>query len=202
MPTLPNLNPTPRTGSGAYGAVPGAISAPSSSYAQVGNVLPALPNLTQSAGDVVGAQLEGQLSPGTVSFLQDKAAQFGIQMGMPGMQGGGFASNQFLRNLGMSSEAQSQQGVQNFNQMLPTLASTQIDPSLQYEISNQNAINAAAPDPRMAAQEQLRLMQEMYQMENPSTQISGNILAGAGGTMLPGTSKPIKPDWMVNRLYV
>lgn len=209
MPTLPQLNPSftlnpqPQVGGGAFGRVPGAIGAPPSTYTQVGNVLPGLPNLTKTAGSVVGDELSGKLSQGTVNFLQDKAAQFGVTMGLPGMGGGGFASNQFLRNLGLTSEQLSQQGLQSYNQLLPTLASTQLQPGLEFEIAQQNALNAAAPDPRAATQEQLKLMQELYQQENPAsgTITSREVPVGPSGVPLQGYYPGAKPSWEQN-LYV
>lgn len=195
MPALPRLtnpgfsyNPTPRTGVGPFGAVPGAVGAPPSVYTQVGNVLPSLPNLTQTAGGVVGSELEGKLSPGTVGFLQDQAARFGLAAGVPGMQAGGFASNQFMRNLGLTSEQLSRQGVADFGNLLGQVGATQLSPNLEYEIALQNAIGGAAPDPRMAAEEQLRLMQQYYNMENPASGTLSVTHTPAGPTGEPVTS--------------
>jgi len=209
MPTLPRLtnpgfsyNPPPGVGAGAFGRTPGAVGPPPSTYAQVGNVAPALPQLTKSATDVVGSELSGQLSPGTINFLQDTAARFGISAGMPGMGAGGFGSNQFLRNLGMTSEGLSQRGVQDYQGILGTLASTQLQPGLEYEIASQNAINAAAPDPRQAAQEQLKLMQQYYNLENPATGTITTTHTPVGPTGEPMGDYGLPPAWLGQNLYV
>lgn len=195
IPSLPKFNLSPGAVSGrtATGQIPGQISAPQSTYQQVGNVLPSLPNLTQSAGQDVQGQLAGQLSPGTVNFLQDKAAQYGVSMGMPGVTPGGFGGNQFLRNLGMSSEGQVQAGLGNYNKLLPTLASTQIDPSLQFEVAQQNSLNAAAPDPALAAAKQKQDYYDAYNLENPSGGNSINEPGGAG--FKPASAVPAWQKW-------
>jgi hypothetical protein len=171
----------------AYGTVPNPIANPASTYSESTQVSPGLPALTNSATSAIQSQLSGQVSPETVKFLQDQAAAYGVGAGVGGGFGGqNFNTNNLLTKLGMTSEGLVQQGVQNYNQFLPTLASTQLSPELQAEIASQNAIWAAAPDPALAARQQISDMESLYnweQRKNPAT--------GTGAletSMLPGTT--------------
>ena len=165
MPSLPNFSTmTGTSGHGPYGSVPSAISMPRSVYSQVGDVAPGLPKLTNTTTGVIQSELEGKLSPGTQQFLQTKAAEFGVGMGMPGMGKGTFNASNLVRSLGLTSEQLSQQGVHDFGSFLGTVAPTQLSPELQTEINTQNALFAAAPDPEAAANKQLEIMKQMYHM--------------------------------------
>jgi hypothetical protein len=154
MPTIPslanyNINPAPQFGSGAAaGAVPGPLGLPPSIYSQVGGVLPNLPTLTGQAGQVVGSELAGQLPSGTIGAIQDAAASFGVQSGMPGS---GFQKNYGLESLGLSALQLQQTGLKDYQNILAGLGSTQLSPNLINDIALQNAIMAAAPDPTAAA---------------------------------------------------
>lgn len=143
-----NVNPSPQAGYGAYGGVPGALGLPSP-----GEDLAAVyPNLSETNAEVsknIMSQLRGELSPDTIAQIEDSAAAWGVRAGMPGA---GIAFNRGLRDIGLQSEAVKQQGIQNFNAVTPTIKATQtVSPELQTEVSLQNAINAAAPNPTAAA---------------------------------------------------
>jgi hypothetical protein len=168
IPTLPNynINPPPQTGQGDYGSVPGAIGLPPSTYSQVGGVLPNLPGLTATAGNVVGSDLAGQLPGGTIGQIQDAAAVFGVGSGMPGS---GLQANRGAETLGLSAWQLQQQGLQNYQSLIPTIGSTLLSPDLISNIAMQNAVYGAAPDPQAAAS----TLEE---------------LAGGGGNGRPGLS--------------
>ena len=169
------FNPAPQAGSGAYGAVPGPIAVPPSEYEQLGNLLPGLPGLTAGASGVVGSQLAGQLSPGTMNLLQDKAASGGVA---GGYSGSGFQQNNALASLGLTAEGLQQQGVSNYTNFTTGLGSLQQNPNLSFEVASQNALDAAAPNPAEAAQLQLSEFEQMMaQMNNP---------AGGGKTLPDG----------------
>lgn len=154
MATIPslanyNINPQPQFGSGsAYGAVPGAIGLPPSTYSQVGGVLPNLNQLTGQTGEIIGSELAGQLPSGTIGSFQDAAAAFGVSSGMPGS---GLQKNMGLESLGLSALQMQQTGLKDYQSILSSLGSTQLDPSLISNIAAQNAMYAAAPDPSAAA---------------------------------------------------
>ena len=133
------------------------------------------PNLSgtnaQMSGDIM-SQLQGQLSPETLQNLQDSAATFGVNSGMPGSQLSGYGG---LRNLGLATEDLQNKGIANYNATIPTISSTQtVNPALQSEINSQNAINAAAPDPgRAASYAQGMFDKYLKMMENEQTQPQG-----------------------------
>lgn len=170
-----NASPTPTRGKGAFGMVPGQINLPNP-YGDLSSVYPNLSGANQSVSGNIMAELGGQLSPGTIRQLQDSAAAFGISSGMPGSQFQGYTG---LRNLGLASEALTQQGIKDYNATLPTISSTQtVNPALEAQIAETNSINAAAPDPALAAQEQERLFDKYL----------SSLMAGGGGTL--GRSGP------------
>ena len=144
--------------------------------AQVNMPKPALdlgaqfPNLAQAntgVSNVINSQLMGQLSPDTINQIKDQGAAWGVSSGMPGSQ---LADNNSLRNLGLTKFAVQNQGVQNYNQTIPTISKTQtVDPSLTADINLQNATNAAAPDPGKAASYAQDLFQKYLSKLNPSS---------------------------------
>lgn len=147
-----NIAPAPQSGSGAFGAVPGMISAPPSIYKQLQSNVPNYGALTGGSSADIGNELAGRLSPGTENLLQDKAAAFGINSGMPGGTPGNTLTNQnYLNNLGMTSEGLAHQGLADYSQFANTTGNEQLDPNLLFEIAQQNAVNAAAPNPAAAA---------------------------------------------------
>lgn len=191
--TLPNLTATSTGGyNPAYGGIPAKTPAPTSIYNQVGNVLPSLPGLTTTAGNVVGSELKGELSPDTSNYIQQLSAQYGVGMGMPGMQPGSFNASNMVRSLGLASEQLSQQGLGHYNQLLSTLGSEQVSPELQTNIAQYNNALGAAPNPQAAAQQQIKTMEDLYQWQLQHTPQGGTqgadinqIIAGLG----PGTTQ-------------
>ena len=149
----------------AYGTVPNPIAMPSSTYQQASQAMPGLPGLTQQTGNVIGSQLSGNVSPGTADYLQQLSAQWGVGAGMPGMGAGSMGASNLVQSLGLTSEQLSQQGVQNFNSTLGTLAPTQLSPETQVGVNTYNTQLAAAPDPQLAAQQQIANQENLYQWE-------------------------------------
>lgn len=155
-----NLNPAPTSGVGPFGAVPGQLGLPDP-MGDLTKALPGLPKVNEAATGVLMSQLNGELSPQTVNAIQDAAARFGVSSGMPGS---GLAWNRALRDLGLSVEGQQQKGLQNYGPFIGTVSGTQtLNPGLQAEIANTNAINAAAPDPTKAASYAQMLFQQYLQ---------------------------------------
>ena len=168
------FNPAPQGGSGAYGAVPGVIGVPPSQYNQLQGLLPGLSGLTGAASGVIGSELGGVLSPGTQNLLQDKAASYGVNSGMPWTTPGNTLPFQNLMNsTGMTSEGLSQQGLGSYMNFATGLGSLQNNPNLSFEVASQNALDASAPNPAEAAQMQLSdFEQYMQQMNSPA---GGNV---------------------------
>lgn len=143
-----NLNPSPQAGAGTFGAVPGAIGMPNPS-ADLASVYPNLSGTNRAISGNIMSGLMGQLSPGTVNAIQNATAAWGLSNGIPGS---GLQQNVGATQIGKTSEALQQQALQNYNQTVPTISSTQtVSPTLQTEIAATNAQNAAAPNPTASA---------------------------------------------------
>jgi len=182
-------------GTGPFGQVPGVVGLPSPS-ADLGAVLPGLAPATSQASQDVMAKLRGELSPGTINSIQDTAARFGVTSGMPGFSPGSLAGNRGLRDIGLTAEAQTQQGLQDYNALTQNVSNTQtVRPETQIALAEQNAVNAAAPNPQ-AAQSYAESLFNKYlnqihggvggQGRPPIRQASGGVApapyGGAGGS--------------------
>lgn len=177
FPSLPNMTrssfASSSGGRNAFGGVPGSIGVPANPYQQVAGVAPGLPKLTDTVAGNIQSAAEGQLSTGTLNLLQDKAAQFGVTSGMPGLSG--LSLQNLMQNIGLTSEALTQQGTKDYLSFLTGVGSTQTDPNLAAGIADRNATMAAAPDPRLAAEHQLGLLDRYL-----SRFASGSSPAGGG----------------------
>jgi hypothetical protein len=191
-----NIAPQPQSGAGAFGAVPGDLSNPNSTYQQL-SAIPGFSGLSSSAIGDTQSQLNGSLSPQTQNLLQNKAASLGVSMGQAGGQGATgntFTTQNLLDNLGITSEQLQNQGLSNFNQLSSTTGNQQLSPELQSSIQEQNAVNAATPNPAAAQSEALSLYQQYMAMANPKapqSQFQQATAAGGGNAFLPAGST----DW-------
>lgn len=160
MDPLFSLTPQPgvgATGAAApFGAVPGVLGNP------IGNA----PALNQAAGADIMAQLGGQLSPGTINALHDASATFGVSSGMPGSN---LSWNSLYGNIAGAAERQQQQGLQSYGALT--------GPAFQTGIAEQNALNAAAPNPTAAASHAEQLYNQYL-----------GALGGGGHVTYPGNS--------------
>lgn len=145
MPLLTGTSGSNRT---AYGSVPSAIPNPPNIFSQLSGMVPGFTGNLAGAGNVIGSELSGNVSPGTMNALKTGAAQFGVASGMPGS---GLEQNQLFGNIAGFSEGQAHRGVQDYLSQVGALGPTMTNPNLAAEISAHNADLAAAPDPRMAA---------------------------------------------------
>jgi hypothetical protein len=149
--TLPNygfnVSPSPTNYSSIFGGVPGALSLPPSTLQQSTAAVPQLPQLTSSTAGVIGSNLAGQLSPDVINAIKNMAASWGVAGGMPGS---GLSQNKALSTIGLTSEQLQQTGVGQYNQFLTGLGSQQLQPGLESQIQEYNAMMAAAPDPQQA----------------------------------------------------
>lgn len=183
-----NYSPPPTSGKGAFGMVPGQVGMPSPFSDLAANY----PNLSQTNASVSGniaSELNGQLSPGTTRALQTTAAQHGVASGMPGMEGGSMNLNNMFGNVAGYSEGLQHQGLQDYNSTIPTISSTQtVKPETQIALGEQNAVNAAAPDPTQAAGYAKKMFDEYLAKIHPqgnTEEISGKM----------GTIKSSDANW-------
>lgn len=145
-----NLNPQPQSGAGTFGAVPGAIGAPPSLWDETNQNVPGLAGLTSQTSNLIGSQLNGNLSPSTIGSLTDSAAARGVSLGQGG--GTGLTNEILLKTLGLTHEQLQQQGLGNYLNFLGATSSLQQKPELLAEIASRNATMAAAPNPTLASQ--------------------------------------------------
>jgi len=137
----------------AFGTQPMPVPFPQV-FSDLSKVYPNLTGTNAAVSDAILSKLRGELSPQTLSALQDASARFGVESGMPGAGGvpGSLVQNRNLRDIGRATEDQIAQGVQLYNQTVPTVSQTQtLNPELQASINYQNSVSAAAPNPAMAA---------------------------------------------------
>jgi hypothetical protein len=138
-------------GGGPFGTRVAPIPTPDP-FADLSRIYPNLSATNTAVSGAIRSKLAGQLAPETLMGLQDDAARYGITSGSPGMQPGGIASNYALYHGALARENLQQQGIQDYNQTIPTVSGTQtVSPGLQTQISATNAVNASAPDPTAAA---------------------------------------------------
>lgn len=172
-------SPTPQTGQGAYGKVPGDISNPNP-FGDLSSLYPNLSGANSQISANILNELEGNLSPGTINNLRNHAASFGVSSGLPMSQ---FSGQQGLANLGLTTEKLQGQGLTDYLNAITGISKTQtVDPALQTEIATQNSVWNAAPDPEAAAKEQQNLFDQYLQkLQSPA----GGTGAGVGGSGRP-----------------
>lgn len=174
-----NLNPPSQTGNGPFGSVPGPLGMPDPA-GDLAKVVPNLSSLNKGVSSGILSKLNGQLSAPTLNALKTAQAQFGVSSGMPNS---GLSWNSLYGNIAGASEAQQQQGIQDYNPFIQTVSGTQtVNPALQTEIANINSVNAAAPDPAQAAS----YAQELFNQYLSSMRGSGG--GGPGGGTRGGGS--------------
>ena len=206
-PTLPtyNSNPAPQQGSGAYGAVPGAIGLPPNTYSQVNAAVPGAAGNAQAASGVIGSELSGNLSQGTQNLLQDKSAAYGVNIGQPGGTPGNTLSLQnFLGSIGLTSENLAHQGIGDYLNFLGGVANTQTSPALAADVATQNAVDAAAPNPTAAALTQQSFFERYLAQMNPAsgtqqpkpTQLQNATASGGGNAYLTPGSTDWQPGYL------
>ncbi len=146
-----NAYPTPTGGSNtAFGLVPGQIAMPNPSL-DLTNQITNLPAINASIFGNLFDQSRGIIPQGDVNYLQDQQAAHAVASGMPGLTPGSLQGNANARNLGLLSYQLRQQAAQQYPSLVGAVSQTQtVSPALQTQIAEQNAVNAAAPNPQMA----------------------------------------------------
>lgn len=142
-----NVNPSPGSGSGVFGSVPGPISLPNP-YQDVGKVYPALPQTQNAVSSDILKELQGNLSPDTLATIQNQGAAWGVSMGMPGS---GVNQSYDLESVAQASQAQQAQGAKAYQQTVPNTSQyLTVNPNTEAEIAMTNSINQAKPNPTEA----------------------------------------------------
>lgn len=143
-----NPSPSPTTGTNAFGMVPGQIGLPDPA-ADLRRQIPGLSGLNTQASDTIASYLSGELPADVQAQIQDAAAQYGVSSGIPGA---GLQRNRTARDLGLTSLDLTGRGLAAYGPYVSAVSGTQtLNPALQTQIASQNAINAAAPNPTLAA---------------------------------------------------
>ena len=181
MPTTPyqyNVSPSPTSGIGPFGLVPGQIGLPSPS-SDLSAQIPGLSALNTSAANTIASKLSGSLSPATIKALQDASARFGVRSGMPGS---GLQLNNLFGNIAGFAEGQAEQGLQDYSRFVPTVSGTQtVPPALQTSVAQSNAQLGAAPSPGASQLYAQQLFDQYLQkMRGPGGGTGGPIAPTAG----------------------
>lgn len=182
-----NVNPSPQGGQGAFGKVPGPIGVPPSQWQQALQSVPGLGGNANTASSAIQSMLQGQLSPDTVSQIEEQAAARGVSSGVPGSP---FNTADLIRSLGLNSEALTQAGLGAFGSLAGTIGGLQESPALMADIAERNATLSAAPDPLSAFNEMENLFQRGIGLGTPSGNHGGYGSTSILGPRTPGPSYP------------
>jgi hypothetical protein len=146
------LSPTPLSGQGAFGMVPGLTPTPQPAQ-DLAAQFPNLSGVNAAMSSDIQAGLAGQTSPATTNALRDASTRWGWASGMPALDlPGSLNWHNLYGNIAGFAEQQKQLAMQNYASIIPTISKTQtVSPELQAEIASQNALNLAAPNPQQAA---------------------------------------------------
>jgi len=174
-----NYNPSPQSGSGVYGSVPGVIGLPNPS-ADLTRQIPNLGSINSSIFGNLYDESRGVIPQADQNFMQDQAAARAAGAGMPGtnIMPGTLEGNSAARNLGLLSYQLQQQAAQSYPGLVGAVSSTQtVSPALQTSIAEQNAANAAAPNPTAANS----YAQQLYDQYLRAARGPGGGTGGGGG---------------------
>jgi hypothetical protein len=170
-------------GSSSYGSQPGQVQLPSNIYQQIQQQAPGVTGLTSKAVSNIAQEEAGQLPSDVAQNIQDYGAAWGISSGMPGS---GIAHNLTLKDLGLTSLQEQQQGFGNYLNFLGGFGATQTPQQLGYESNLQNVMNAAAPNPSAVAGAELQAQQRaQYPNFDPYSLGPGTSQMGGGAYFTP-----------------
>lgn len=205
----PMISPA-RRGAGAFGLVPGDVSfmPMPDPMGDVSKVYPGLTGTIGQASDLVKSKMGGNISPGTLAAITNAQASRGVGQGMPMTSPFNLTSAGLYNTIGKTSEAQAQEGLTDFERLLSGITSNlTVNPSVQASvnagnvgIAQQNALNAAMPDP----QEQASYAEQLYNkylagmarsgpIGQPVNPMPGNTFTASGGTMGPSGNAYTNP---------
>lgn len=177
---------SPGTGGGSdiFGSRVAPVAMPNP-FGDLNAVYPNLSGTNAAVSSSILSKLRGELSPDTLSAIQDASARFGISSGMPGS---GLAQNRSLRDVGRTSMDVQEEGLRDYAALIPTISGTQtVRPELQYERNLQNNVSAAAPNPTSAGEYAKKLFDQYLNSVGGS---GGGGPAGGTGSYIDWT-KPL-----------
>lgn len=168
-----NINPGTQSGSGPFGAVPGAVGAitpaqvaqPPDPFKTLSGLYPNLSGANASSSDFINSELAGKLSPGTINALTNLSASRGISSGMG--PGAGLWDNALLGNVAGATESLQQHGLSDLGSFLTSMSKNEtITPELQAQINEANAQLKQAAD--LANQKEAERNAAMKAAPNPA----------------------------------
>lgn len=185
------------TGSGggtAYGGIPAPIAVPPNRQTQAFAANPALGGLQTGAGAIASSEQSGQVSQNTRNALATSAAERGVGRGMPGATD--FTNADLFSNIAGYSENRQRQGLQDYESLLSGTEAGMTDPNLATSIADRNSIYAAAPDPALAARQQMQNYLTALTAARGPNRGTGIFYRGGqgGGTQSAGVSSPPSLD--------
>jgi hypothetical protein len=121
-----------------------------SPYQQVQTIYPNLSGLTTGAGNLAGSLLKGQLPSDVAENVKNQGAAWGLTSGA-GSGAGTVGGNLTLKDLGLSSLGEEQQGFSDYLNFLSGVGSETLTPTFQAQMREAEA----QPDPRYAGIEKL-----------------------------------------------
>ncbi len=171
-----SINPKPIPGTGPFGTVPGTVGLPNPSE-DLANQLPGLSGINSQISNQIRSKLSGQLSPATLNALQNASATYGAKIGQFGMgPSNSLAYNNLFGNIAGFAEKNAQEGMQDYNQLIPTISGTQtVRPETQIGLAESNAEKLAAPSPAAS---------QLYAQNLFNKYIQG-LRSPGGGTRIP-----------------
>ena len=196
---MPTITAGPRGYSPIYGGVPqlpgtGQVSSNVSNI--LNTAIPGYSGLTRTASSSIADAMAGKLPQDVQDVIQNNAAEQAVLGGMPGSSriNGTLFGNKSLRDLGVTSLQQKQQGLNDFLSLLRGVSGT-VAPTYgqaQEQLDQQSGFQAA-PIPSQAQTEQERLFNKY---SNPAAGIGGlqysGGISGIGGLV---DTKPVTQPW-------
>lgn len=143
------------------------------------SVVPDIGDINRSASAGIAAQLRGEI-PTDVS--ESVARSSAARSFVGGMAGSGFAGNLRTRDLGLTSLAQTQRGLDNASRWLASVRATQVAPQMDVTsmfLSPQQMVNLRAQEAGITLQ-QGNLRAQADAAYNPLN-VLGNVLSTVGG---------------------
>lgn len=139
------------------------------------SAVPGLPGMQNRSSQYINSLMSGVLSPETSNAINQAAATQAVAGGMPGSNriGGTLMGNRTLRDIGLTSLGQQQQGFDNFLKLLGTQGNLASTESSQRQQASQFAADLDFRNRQAAVQEsldraRLALEERRFQTSLPS----------------------------------
>ena len=111
-----------------------------SPYQEIAGVYKGLPQLTAGAGNYTGQLLSGVLPSDVSEGIKNQSAAWGLESGAGNAQGDNSLTGNFsLKDLGLTSLQEQQQGFGDYLNFLTGVGSQQLSPEIQMQIAQGEA---------------------------------------------------------------